>query len=136
MIGKFLTGAIVMAGAIVTATVISEIQKNEGMKSAGKDLVNGARNFGKEVCKSAANVTKTSVASVKEKIYEAKAEYEADAADNIDNEILSSDNGDIAVCAEGIKDADNIPQDKFVDADTELSDDEIIENTEDAEAEC
>ena len=136
MIGKFLTGAIVMAGAIVTATVISEIQKNEGMKSAGKDLVNGAMNFGKEVCKSAANVTKTSVASVKGKIYEAKAEYEADAADNIDNEILSSDNGDIAVCAEGIKDADNIPQDKFVDADTELSDDEIIENTEDAEAEC
>jgi len=122
MFGKFLAGAVVMAGAIVAATAITEIKKNDAIKSAGKDFMTGAKNLGKEVCKSAANITKNSMTSINEKLNEI-----SDGSDS-ENEILSSDNGDITVCAEGILNTDNIQQDKFADADTELDGDEIIDN--------
>lgn len=130
MFGKFLAGAVVMAGAIVAATAITEIKKNDAIKSAGKDFMTGAKNLGKEVCKSAVNITKNSMTSINEKLNET-----SDCSDS-ENEILSSDNGDITVCAEGILSTDNIQQDKFADADTELDGDEIIDNvSEDAKEE-
>lgn len=140
MFNKFLAGAAVMAGAIVATTIITELKKNEAIKSAGKNFADGAKNLSKEIGKSAVNVTKTSVDLIKEQIKKAKESVEnnstdvetVDVAGDADipcEGILSSDNGDIAVCAEGIKETDEIQQDKFIDADTELSDDEIIDDT-------
>lgn len=140
MFNKFLVGAAVMAGAVVVTTIVTELKKNEEIKSAGKNFVDGAKNLSKEIGKSAVKVTKESVASIKEHVEKAKESAEdacsgteteetvgnTDELDNCDV-ILSSDNGDIAVCAEGIKETDEIQQDKFADADTELSDDEIID---------
>lgn len=137
MFNRFLVGAVVAAGAVVATTVVAELKKNEAIKSAGKNFADGAKQLGKEICKSAVNVTKTSVDSIKDQVEKAKASTAEFDAEHVDDagcgEILSSENGDIAVCAEGIKDTDEIQQDKFKDADTELSDDEIIDDTETSE---
>lgn len=134
MFNRFLVGAVVAAGAVVATTVVAELKKNEAIKSAGKNFADGAKQFGKEICKSAVNMTKASVDSIKDQVEKAKASNAEFDSEHVDDagcgDILSSENGDIAVCAEGIKDTDEIQQDKFKDADTELSDDEIIDDTE------
>lgn len=133
MFNRLLVGAVVAAGAVIATTVVAELKKNDAVKSAGKNLAEGAKQFGKEICKSAVNVTKTSVDSIKEHVEKAKASTAEFDEEHVEDtgcgDILSSENGDIAVCAEGIKDTDEIQQDKFKDADTELSDDEIIDDT-------
>lgn len=132
MFSKFLVGAVVTAGAIVAGAVIAEVRKNEAIRTAGKDFVDVTKNLGKELYKSAVNITKT---SVNENLNDAEVKDTCSNTDCANDNILSSDNGDIAVCAEGIKATDEIQQDKFIDADTELTDDELVEDTETTTAE-
>lgn len=140
MFSKIFTGAVLTAGAIVLATAITEFKKNEAIKSAGKDFAEGAKNLGKEIGKSVVNTVGGVKAQFNHNPDTEQENTHCDTDCSCSNcggcnncgacdEILSSENGDIAVCAEGIKETDEIQQDKFADADMELADDEIIDYT-------
>jgi flagellar basal body rod protein FlgG len=118
---KVLIAGIVAAGvaAVAVAKVaVSKAKENEKIKEAGKNIVNDSKELGKAV----AEVTKDSIGAVKAKYAERKT---SDILDESDIEV--DENGVTTVC-EG--------KDEFEQADTTISDDEIIEEDDTDEIDC